>query len=237
MKQFNEEISKLMTSEILIFPQEFENFQKFTKAHDFNILELKELELIDSISCLIELKNENKFLLKKVNSLERILSKNLFEKKIQKNNLEINLWALTEKDKKIKEKINIWNQENKKAHMNRKKKKFLVEKIENEEEFEEKSHKISNKKIENSYNSNLNKNIVESKIKKGAKNNIKNNDSILENFSENSSNENFSFDRVNKFNTDNKNNFNFLTNNFVFEPTDKKSKINLKKEKKIKTLK
>lgn len=241
--------SKLLDSDDFA---DFENFffsQKSTNI-DMNLTEnyeaindQRELSLINLLSALIELKRENGFLKNLVKNLEKILNKNLVDKFTKNNNIDINLWMLAEKDKKIKEKLSILrlennitnNNNNNKNNQKKKKKKAPIEDKNNEESSQtdlNTKNNFNNKNENISADSFANPKVKSNKFKE-AKNDKKNMKMDIEDFSLNSNydNNDFKFERINKTGFDrNKNSFNFFTNKFTSEPgQDIKIKSNIKK--------
>jgi hypothetical protein len=179
---------------------------------------------------LIELKRENSFLKNKLKISEKILNKNNIEKFCQRNSIEINLWMLADKDRKIKEKLSTYsletNNNNNKNNIKKKKKKNQIDKKEKEESIE-KDNQIN---IENIANTEIKSNKINEA--KNKKKNIKMDIEDLSLSSNSFNNNNFNFERINNNGMEKKDSINFFNNKFTFEVDEKKIKSNIKKVKK-----
>ncbi len=220
-----------MFNENSIFSKNLFSLQNDNKeiSNDF---QEKENYLINILLVLIHYKRENNFFKNKLKKLQNIIGLNNFEKRIQKNPIEISMWLISEKDKLFKEKLNLLNSENNKTDGLKKKKKIknLLKSPKNELE-----ENLNENRIDNNH---ANSSLLNLNSKNHKKNNLSEYTSIihnkidLEDFSINSNSTNFKFDIVNKTSKEDKNIFDFSTKNFIVDNLYKKNKTNIKKIKK-----
>lgn len=218
-----------------IFKQE--SFNKNTIDDDIEaIYEQKQINIINTFLELIELKRENSFLKNQLKNLEKILNKNLIDKYTQKDKLEINLWMISDKDKKIKEKIKIYALEMKnninKVNIKQKKKKIKIKEISANEESKDNYLNNNENDQDNSERIFINSDAnvkIKSDNKKEINDEIKSFKINIEDFSvKNDFDSKFDFQGFNNFKyKSNKNdNFSSSNNNFDFELQDKQKKRN-----------